>query len=77
MSRSTDPGRAALVRYLGDCIRARQRAEALLAAREAREQAALQQIAEYQAASVKTLEQMQADARAAKRRRNVKVRRVA
>lgn len=72
MSRAIDPARAALIRYLGGCIRARLRAEALLAARQAREQAAVRQIAEYQAASVKTVEQMLADARMAKRRRNVR-----
>ncbi len=74
MSRASDPGRAALVRYLGDCIRAELRAETLLAARQARKQAALQQLRDYTAASVKSIEDMQADARAAKRRRNVRKR---
>ena len=68
----TDPGRAALIRYLGDCMRAELRARQLLEAREARTRAAKQQIRDWDAASVKTAEQMTADARAAKRRNGVR-----
>lgn len=72
MSRAVDPGRVALVRYLADCIRAELRAQELLIARRARRLAAVQQIRDFDAASVKTAEQMTADARAAKRRGNVR-----
>ena len=74
MSRVIDPGRVALVRYLADCIRAELRARQLLIARRARRLAAIQQIRDYDAASVKTADEMTADARAAKRRGNVRKR---
>lgn len=68
MSRAIDPAKSALLRYLADCIRAEQRAQALLQERQARTEQAKRQIIEYQRQQVPTADEMLARARLAARR---------
>lgn len=75
----TDPGRSALIRYLGDCIRAElraraamERAELVYQLRRQRTREAEQQISDYDAGQAKTTEQMQATIRMERRRKNVR-----